>query len=118
AGGRSRANAHMTGPGSTNRPGPNCSDPKALPSANTNHTYPNCPDGLFMFHHHPFDYFANYAPGTPGRAHLQDETVFKQLATSSDKNTCNLKPVSFVNPSVEETEHQAYATTHTGQHSQ
>jgi phospholipase C len=71
-----------------------------------------------MFHHHPFDYFANYAPGAPGRAHLQDETVFKQLATSSDKSTCNLKPVSFVKPIGEENEHPGYASTHDGNGSQ
>src|SRR5262249_42341931 len=118
AGGWSNASGDVNGPGWTNGPGPNCSDPKVLPSANTNHTYPNCPDGLFMFHHHPFDYFANYAPGTPGRAHLQDETVFKQLATSSDKNTCNLKPVSFVKPIGEENEHPGYASTHDGNDSQ
>ena len=54
------------GLGWTNGSGPDCSDPATLPSANTNHTYPYCPDGLFMFHHQPFNYYANYAPGTPG----------------------------------------------------
>src|SRR5262249_12942317 len=43
---------------------------------------------------------------------------FKQLATSSDKNTCNLKPVSFVKPIGEENEHPGYASTHDGNDSQ
>ena len=32
------------------------------------------PGPLFQYHHQPFNYFADYAPGQPGRAHLQDET--------------------------------------------
>ena len=118
AGGWSNASGDVNGPGWTNGSGPNCSDPNVLPSANTNHTYPFCPDGLFMFHHHPFDYFANYAPGTPGRSHLQDESVFKTLAASSDKRACNLEPVSFVKPIGEENEHPGYASTHDGNGSQ
>ena len=34
------------------------------------------PGPLFQYHHQPFNYFADYAPGQPGRAHLQDETEF------------------------------------------
>ncbi len=34
------------------------------------------PGPLFQYHHQPFNYFAAYAPGQPGRAHLQDETTF------------------------------------------
>ena len=33
------------------------------------------PGPLFQYHHQPFNYFAAYAPGQPGRAHLQDETA-------------------------------------------
>jgi len=29
------------------------------------------PDPLFQYHHQPFNFFANYADGKPGRAHLQ-----------------------------------------------
>ena len=34
------------------------------------------PGPLFQYHHQPFNYFADYAPGQPGRAHLKDETEF------------------------------------------
>jgi len=67
------------------------------------------PDVLFQFHHQPFNYFANYAPGTPGRAHLQDEKNFISLANASSKS-CELKPVSFVKPVGEENEHPGYAS--------
>jgi phospholipase C len=85
-----------------------------VPSANTNHTYPFCPDGLFQFHHQAFNYYASFAPGTPGRAHLQDELNFDQLAQSSDKKDCNLKQVSFIKPIGEENEHPGYASLPTG----
>jgi acid phosphatase len=31
------------------------------------------PDHSFQYHHQPFNYFKNYAPGQPGRYHLKDE---------------------------------------------
>ena len=47
--------------------------------------YPNCPDKLFQFHHQPFNYFANYAPGTAARAaHLRDEAEFLAAAKAGD----------------------------------
>jgi phospholipase C len=67
------------------------------------------PDPLFQFHHQPFNYFANYAPGTPGRAHLQDEKNFIALANASSRD-CGLKPVSFVKPIGAENEHPGYAS--------
>jgi phospholipase C len=68
------------------------------------------PDPLFQFHHQPFDYFANYGPGTTGRAdHLADEKVFDNLVAGSS-NSCQLKPVSFVKPIGEENEHPGYAS--------
>jgi phospholipase C len=67
------------------------------------------PDPLFQFHHQPFNYFANYAPDKPGRAHLQDEKNFIGLATTSAA-ACRLKPVSFVKPIGEENEHPGYAS--------
>jgi phospholipase C len=79
-----------------------------------NSPYPYCPDGLFQFHHQPFNYFANYAPGTPGRAHLQDEAAFQSILGASGK-TCGLKPVSFVKPIGEENEHPGYASTPLGE---
>jgi len=109
SGGWSNAAGVVNGPGWTNGPGPNCSDPNVVP----NSPYPYCPDGLFQFHHQPFNYYANYAPGTPGRAHLQDEVAFEQLLANSSK-TCGLKPVSFDKPIGEENEHPGYASTPNG----
>jgi acid phosphatase len=67
------------------------------------------PDPLFQFHHQPFAYYANYGPGTPGRAHLQDEHAFQSLAAASG-SSCQLKPVSFIKPIGEENEHPGYAS--------
>jgi acid phosphatase len=67
------------------------------------------PGPLFQFHHQPFDYFANYAPGQPGRAHLQDETSFISAAQSG-----TLPTVSFVKPYGAENEHPGYASESTG----
>ena len=68
------------------------------------------PDPLFQYHHQPFNYFQNYAPGMPGRAHLKDETDFIAAAKSGD-----LPAVSFVKPIGEENEHPGYASTHNGE---
>jgi acid phosphatase len=119
SGGWSNANGDIDAPGWTNGAGPSCSDPKVLNGAkptttNLTGTFPNCPDALFQFHHQAFNFFANYAPGTPARAaHLRDEDEFLQLALSST-GTCNLKPVSFVKPLGAENEHPGYASEHNG----
>jgi phospholipase C len=109
SGGWSNAAGLVNAPGWTNGPGPTCADPQATP----NPTYPFCPDLVFQFHHQPFNYFANYAPDTRGRVHLQDEVAFEQLAQSSLR-TCNLKPVSFVKPLGQENEHPGYASEPNG----
>ena len=44
-------------------------------------------------HHQPFVYFANYADGQPGRAHLKDEQDFLAAASAG-----MLPTVSFVKP--------------------
>jgi phospholipase C len=107
AGGWSNANGDVDGPGWTNGSGPTCSDPNAFTTA----VYPNCPDKLFQFHHQPFNYFSNYAPGTAARAaHLRDEQEFTDAASSSSQGECNLRPVSFVKPIGEENEHPGYAS--------
>jgi len=106
SGGWSNAAGVVNGPGWTNGPGPACSDPNVIP----NSPYPFCPDGLFQFHHQPFNYYANYAPGTPGRTHLRDEVEFQQTLASSAKR-CGLKAVSFVKPIGEENEHPGYSST-------
>jgi acid phosphatase len=67
-------------------------------------------DPLFQYHHQPFNYYANYAPGTPGRAHLQDETNFLAAAKAG-----NLPAVSFVKPLGPDNEHPGYTDLLTGQ---
>ena len=62
------------------------------------------PDPLFQYHHQPFAYFANYAPGAAGRSHLRDESEFLAAARSG-----NLPAVSFVKPVGAENEHPGYA---------
>src|SRR6266576_6540574 len=71
AGGWANANGDVGAPGWTNGVG-TCGDPESAP----NPTYPHCPSKVFQFHHQPFNYYANYAEGTPGRAHLKDEVDF------------------------------------------
>jgi acid phosphatase len=71
------------------------------------------PDPLFQFHHQPFVYFSNYAPGTPGRTHLRDETEFEGALADSG-TTCKLPTVSFDKPIGEENEHPGYASEPNG----
>ena len=66
---------------------------------------PVTPGPLFQYHHQPFNYFANYAPGQPGRTHLKDETDFFTAA-----RTGHLPTVSFVKPYGAENEHPGYAS--------
>jgi phospholipase C len=104
AGGWSNANGSVNGPGWTNGAGPTCSDPHT----NAKAVYPNCPNVNFQYHHQPFNYFANYAPGTAARtAHLKDETEFLSAAQGSS-TSCDLKPVSFIKPIGNENEHPGY----------
>lgn len=63
------------------------------------------PGPLFQYHHQPFNYFTNYAPGQPGRAHLKDETEFLSAAAGG-----TLPTVSFVKPYGAENEHPGYAS--------
>jgi acid phosphatase len=111
AGGWSNAAGLVDAPGWTNGEGPSCSAPNAF----ANPAFPYCPDSLFQFHHQPFAYYANYGPGTPGRAaHLKDEAEFQQLLGASDGSRCRLKPVSFVKPIGEENEHPGYTGENSG----
>ena len=71
AGGWDNAAGNTTGAGWTNGAnGVSCTEPNAVGP------YPYCADPLFQFHHQPFNYFANYAEGAPGRSHLKDEADF------------------------------------------
>jgi phospholipase C len=63
------------------------------------------PGPQFQYHHQPFNYFAEYAPGTPGREHLKDERRFIAAA-----NRGQLPTVSFVKPYGAENEHPGYAS--------
>ena len=67
------------------------------------------PGALFQYHHQPFNYFADYAPGQPGRAHLKDEKGFITAAKEG-----HLPTVSFVKPYGAENEHPGYASEPNG----
>ena len=67
------------------------------------------PGPLFQFHHQPFAYFKNTAPGAPGRDHLRDETKFLSAAKSG-----TLPAVSFVKPYGESNEQPGYASATDG----
>jgi acid phosphatase len=107
SGGWSNADGDVGAPGWTNgTTAGTCTDPETAAGA----VYPNCPNALFQYHHQPFNYYANYAPGTAARAaHLRDEAEFITAA-----QTGNLKPVSFVKPVGAENEHPGYASEHEG----
>jgi acid phosphatase len=105
SGGWSNADGDVGKPGWTNGNGPTCSDPESFP----NPAYPFCPSKVFQFHHQPLNYYASFAPGTPGRTHLRDEQEFIQLAQSSTKQ-CNLNSVSFIKPVGLENEHPGYTS--------
>jgi len=64
---------------------------------------------LFQYHHQPLNYFANYAPGQPGRSHLRDEKRFFAAARGGF-----LPTVSFVKPYGAENEHPGYASESKG----
>ncbi len=64
---------------------------------------------LFQYHHQPFNYFAAYAPGKPGRKHLKDEKRFIAAAKHG-----TLPTVSFVKPYGAENEHPGYASEANG----
>ena len=64
----------------------------------------------FQPHHQPFNYFANYAPGTAARAqHLRDgDELFHAIAVGS------LPPVAFYKPAGVYTQHPSYTDMVTG----
>jgi phospholipase C len=65
----------------------------------------------FQYHHQPFVYFANYADGMPGRAHLKDQDDFLAAAAKPG----GLLPVSFIKPVGEANEHPGYANIMDGE---
>jgi len=72
SGGWSNADGDVGAPGWTNGSAGTCADTYSF----ANPAYPYCPNKVFQFHHQPLNYYASFAPGTPGRAHLQDEVAF------------------------------------------
>jgi phospholipase C len=107
SGGWSNADGDVGAPGWTNG---NILGTCTDPDTNSAAVYPYCADKLFQYHHQPFNYFANYAPGTAARqAHLRDEAEFLDAAKNGE-----LKPVSFVKPIGAENEHPGYASEHQG----
>ena len=107
SGGWDNADGHTQGAGWTNGTTPGvCTDPNTAAGA----VYPYCPNAVFQFHHQPFNYYANFAPGTANRsAHLQDEQNFVAAARAG-----TLKPVSFIKPIGLENEHPGYASESSG----
>ena len=75
--------------------------------ATLDHTAP--PEANFQFHHQPFNYYANYAPGTPARAeHLRDAGLGgAALIQAIDAGT--LPAVTFYKPQGSQNEHAGYA---------
>ncbi len=67
-------------------------------------------DPNFQYNHQAFTYFSAYAEGTPGRAHLKDESDFLAAAKSG-----TLPAVSFVEPNGIDSEHPGYASLVRGQ---
>jgi phospholipase C len=66
-------------------------------------------DGDFQFHHQPFVYYANYAPGTEARnAHLKDKSA---LLTDLRGN---FPQVAFYKPVGNENQHPGYSTVAAG----
>ena len=115
SGGWSNADGDVNAPGWTNGTTFGvCSDPDSSlngKDSTTGKWY--CPNKVFQFHHQPFNYYANYAPGTPGRAHLQDEQSFIGLANAS-RSECKLNSVSFIKPVGLENEHPGYTSENRG----
>jgi phospholipase C len=61
-------------------------------------------DPSFQYHHQPFNYYTNFAPGKPGRDNLQDESdLLNDLAQGT------LPQVSFYKPIGKENMHPGYS---------
>lgn len=71
-----------------------------------------------QYHHQPFNYFANYAPGTAARErHLRDAGVGEDAATNpliADIDAGRLPPVTFYKPKSSLNMHAGYADVASG----
>jgi phospholipase C len=76
------------------------------PEAKRNVIYRNAPDSPnFQPHHQPFNYFANFAPGTPAREeHLRDGADFIAAIDNG-----SLPQVAFYKPQGNLNQHAGYA---------
>lgn len=89
-----------------------CSEPTSDPSS----TWPQCPDMDFQYHHQSFNYFYNWSEQTEqtraNRArNLQDLAAWSPLVTG---DSCELKPVSFVQELGPRNQHPGYGSTYLG----
>lgn len=86
-------------------------DGKQPPKAKRNVIYNPNPNGpMFQPHHQPFNYYAQYAPGTAARAqHLKDGEDFTKAIESG-----TLPAVSFYKPAGVDTQHPSYTTVARG----
>ncbi|WP_010509647.1 acid phosphatase [Komagataeibacter europaeus] len=70
----------------------------------------------FQYHHQPYNYFVNYAPGTPARqAHLRDGGL-AGMRFIDDIDHGTLPQVSFYKPQGNLNEHSGYADIQSGDH--
>lgn len=68
----------------------------------------------FQYHHQPFNYYANFAPGTPARAeHLRDGGL-NGTKLIMDIDAGKLPQVTFYKPQGSQNEHAGYATVAAG----
>lgn len=68
----------------------------------------------FQFHHQPFNYFANFAPGTPARAeHLKDGGLWGSEFVK-DIDAGRLPQIVFYKPQGNLNEHSGYADVYSG----
>jgi phospholipase C len=72
------------------------------------------PTPNFQYHHQPFNYFANYAPGTPARAeHLRDGGIGgSEFIKAIDAGS--LPQVAFYKPQGTQNEHAGYTDVEEG----
>ncbi|HEY4996190.1 MAG TPA: acid phosphatase [Aestuariivirga sp.] len=72
------------------------------------------PAPIFQFHHQPFNYFANLAPGTPARAeHLRDGGM-NGTSFIADIDAGTLPTVTFYKPQGNLNQHPGYASEAAG----
>ena len=83
---------------------------------NDSHTFPASP--AFQIHHQPFNYFRQFAPGTPARQqHLRDAGIGETASTNqfiAAIEAGTLPPVSFYKPQGDLNMHAGYSDVEAG----